>query len=281
MTMNIFGTNGDWPARRSYLRDGIAELTPDLIVLQETVVTDRYDQVRDLLDGNKLEDNYAVHHSAARNRDGMGISIAGRYPIRGIDEVDLQVNERTADFPCTALLAEVELPFGDLLLINHFPSWKLDLEAEREEQALRLIRAVEPVVRRPDRHVIIAGDLDADPDATSIRFLTGRHSLGGVSVCFRDAWASSHPDTADQTGGHTYTPDNPLMVEDWPFRRIDHILVRCGEHGGPTLRVAGCERIFDRPRDGVWASDHFGLVADLEPHGLSAIPARGGAPLGS
>jgi endonuclease/exonuclease/phosphatase family metal-dependent hydrolase len=41
------------------------------------------------------------------------------------------------------------------------------------------------------------------------------------------------------------------------------ILARCGEHGGPTLAVSSCERIFDRPADGVWASDHFGLTADL------------------
>jgi hypothetical protein len=28
--------------------------------------------------------------------------------------------------------------------------------------------------------------------------------------------------------------------------------------------VVACERIFDQPVDGVWASDHFGVVADLE-----------------
>jgi endonuclease/exonuclease/phosphatase family metal-dependent hydrolase len=49
---------------------------------------------------------------------------------------------------------------------------------------------------------------------------------------------------------------------DWPFRRIDYILVRCGLHGGPTLEIAGCARTFDQPRTIV--SDHFGLVADLE-----------------
>jgi endonuclease/exonuclease/phosphatase family metal-dependent hydrolase len=55
---------------------------------------------------------------------------------------------------------------------------------------------------------------------------------------------------------------------DWPFRRLDYILVRCGLHGGPTLEVAACGRIFDEPVEGVWASDHFGLVADL------AVPTR-------
>jgi endonuclease/exonuclease/phosphatase family metal-dependent hydrolase len=46
-------------------------------------------------------------------------------------------------------------------------------------------------------------------------------------------------------------------------RRIDYLLVRCGDHG-PTLPIADCRRVFDQPVEGVWASDHFGVVADLE-----------------
>jgi endonuclease/exonuclease/phosphatase family metal-dependent hydrolase len=45
-------------------------------------------------------------------------------------------------------------------------------------------------------------------------------------------------------------------------RRIDYVMVRCEDHG-PTLDVSSCERIFDEPVGGVWASDHFGVVADL------------------
>jgi len=45
-------------------------------------------------------------------------------------------------------------------------------------------------------------------------------------------------------------------------RRIDHILVRSGLRG-PTLQVADCRRVLDEPVNGVWASDHFGVVADL------------------
>jgi endonuclease/exonuclease/phosphatase family metal-dependent hydrolase len=106
--------------------------------------------------------------------------------------------------------------------------------------------------------VLVAGDLDADPDATSIRFWTGRHALGDLSLCYRDAWDSAHPGEP----GHTFVPGNPYAADwDWPFRRIDYIFVRCGEHGGPTLAVAGCARTFDRPATCV--SDHYGVVADL------------------
>lgn len=54
-----------------------------------------------------------------------------------------------------------------------------------------------------------------------------------------------------------------MIGRDWPFRRIDYVFVRCGDHEGPTLEIAGCRRLFDQPVDGVWASDHFGLSLDL------------------
>lgn len=112
--------------------------------------------------------------------------------------------------------------------------------------------------------MIVAGDLDADPAAASVRFWTGRQSLDRMSVCYRDAWESAHPDEP----GHTFTASNALMNSwDWPFGRIDYILVRCGLHGGPTLQIQSCSLAFDAPVDGVWASDHIGVLADLAPAG--------------
>ncbi|GAA5116707.1 hypothetical protein [Pseudonocardia adelaidensis] len=56
-----------------------------------------------------------------------------------------------------------------------------------------------------------------------------------------------------------------MDADGWPFQRIDCVFVRCGDGGLPTLRVAGSRRVFDRPVDDVWASDHFGVLATLEP----------------
>jgi endonuclease/exonuclease/phosphatase family metal-dependent hydrolase len=125
----------------------------------------------------------------------------------------------------------------------------------------------------------VAGDLDAIPESSSIRFLTGRQSLEGTSVCYRDAWESTH----GSLGGHTFTPDNPLVAGGevaWDVaRRIDYIFVRCNDRG-PTLDIRACARLFDEPLDGVWASDHFGVVADLAvpaaaPSGVSPGAATG------
>jgi endonuclease/exonuclease/phosphatase family metal-dependent hydrolase len=44
-------------------------------------------------------------------------------------------------------------------------------------------------------------------------------------------------------------------------RRIDYLFVRCTDDG-PTLDVEDCRLIFADPP---WASDHFGVTADLTP----------------
>jgi endonuclease/exonuclease/phosphatase family metal-dependent hydrolase len=262
LTLNVWGRRGSWVDRRRVLVEGLRELEPDLVAFVEAIKTDEYDQVVDL-----LGPDFHVAHQAEREPDGQGASIASRWPVEAVHEVDLNVTPRTAGFACTTLVAEVLAPgpYGPLLFVDHVPSWQLDFERERELQALAAARFVEELVGRRNLHVVFAGDFTADPESASVRFLTGRQSLGGASVCYRDAWESAHPGEP----GETFTPRNPLVADwDWPFRRLDYVLVRCGEHGGPTLAIADCSLAFDEPVDGVWASDHFGVVADL------ALPTR-------
>jgi endonuclease/exonuclease/phosphatase family metal-dependent hydrolase len=258
VTQNLWGIRGDWDARRAVLTEGFRELQPDLVAFIEAIKTDGYDQVVDV-----LGPDYQVAHQTEREPDGQGASIASRWPFRELHEVDLNVTPRTGDFACTTLVAEILVPeqFAPLVIANHVPNWQLAFERERELQALVATRFLEELVGPRSTHVVLAGDLTADPEAANVRFITGRQSLDGMSVCYRDAWESVHPGEP----GDTFTPDNPLVADwDWPFRRLDYVFVRCGEHGGPTLEITACERVFDQPIDGVWASDHFGVYADLE-----------------
>jgi endonuclease/exonuclease/phosphatase family metal-dependent hydrolase len=266
LTLNLWQRYGAWVARRSVLIDGLRTLQPDLVAFAESIKTDEYDQVADV-----LGPGWSVAHQKVRDPNGMGISIASRWPLGEVHEVDLNVTPRTVGFPCTTLVAEVIAPgpVGQLLFVNHFPNFQLNFEHERELQAVAAARFVEEHIGQSNQQVVMVGDLDADPNAASIRFWSGRQSLCEMSVCYRDAWESTHPEDP----GHTFTPCNPLVRDgvvkgmrpfrDWPFRRIDYIFVRFGAHGGLALDVAACERIFDEPINGVWASDHFGLVADL------------------
>ena len=261
VTMNIWGRNGDWAARRAVLVKGLRDLRPDLIALQETIVCDGYDQARDI-----LGDAFAIVHQRTRqSRDGMGVSIASRWPVRQSRELDLHLTERVGEFPATTLVADIDVPggIGRLLFVNHFPSYEPAFERERELQSVAAARLIDELSGADRPRVVLAGDLDADPGAASIRFWSGRQSLDGLSVCFLDAWASTHADSDD---GQTFTTRNPLMSSSWwPFTRIDYIFVGCDERGRPGLRVVDSARVFDQASDGVWASDHFGVRADLEP----------------
>jgi endonuclease/exonuclease/phosphatase family metal-dependent hydrolase len=254
LTLNLWQRYGNWAERRRVLTDGFRALEPDLVAFQESIKTDEYDQVTDL-----LGPGFNVIHQKSRDPNGMGVSIASRWPLKDVCEVDLNVTPRTAGFPCTTLVAEVLAPDppGPLLLVNHFPNWQLNFEHERELQAVVAARFVEEQARVRDQQVVLVGDLDADPDAASIRFWSGRQSLSDMSVCYRDAWESARPDEP----GDTFTPRNPLVRDqvvrglrpfrDWPFRRIDYIFVRFGEHGGRALDIAACAVIFDEPVNGV------------------------------
>lgn len=248
-----------WAARRTALQTGLRRLRPDLVAFQEVISTDDYDQAVDL-----LGPGYHLAHQQHRDGDGSGISIASRWPLTDVQEIDLHLTPRTAGFGCVTLLAEVQAPapFGPLLVANHKPNWQLDVEHERELQAVAAAHAIEETLHGRTLHVVVAGDMDAAPEAASLRFWRGLQSLGGMSVRYQDAWEHAHPGEP----GHTFTPDNPMLAGGtWPLergRRIDHLLVRCGSHG-PTLDIPACSLLFDEPVDGVWASDHFGVTADL------------------
>lgn len=264
VTLNLWARHGDWRVRRSILKAGLADLRPDLVCFQETVVVDGYDQVIDLLG----PDYHVAHQTVGLVGDGShhGVSLASRWPLHSVHEVDLHLTTRTMEYSCGTLIAEVNAPepFGPLLLVCHGPSWPWWAERERELQAVAAASAIEQLVWGREVHVLVGGDFNGDPRTAAVRFWTGHQSLHDRSVAYRDAWESVH----GSSSGPTLDPANPLTARDDRFldrgRRIDYALVRAVEHG-PSLRISGCERIFDRAVEGGWASDHFGLMVDLEP----------------
>jgi endonuclease/exonuclease/phosphatase family metal-dependent hydrolase len=261
MTLNLLSPDhANWERRRPVLRAGLTALRPDLIALQESVHGKGYNQVEDL-----LGPDYHVARHSEHSSDGVGAALASRWPFDDVQEIDLRVTDRV-DLPwCAAVVAEIAVPepVGPLMFIHHKPTYHVGYAHERELQAVATARFVEERLAGRDLHAILAGDFDDTPDSSSIRFWTGRQALHGMSVAYRDAWAAVHP----LTSGHTFTPLNPLeRAGEMSLelgRRIDYVMVRCGVHG-PSLDVVECFLAFDRPVDGVWASDHFGVVADLE-----------------
>src|ERR671930_2127757 len=169
VTQNLWGRRGDWEARREVFREALAELRPDLVALPESVVNGDYDQVRDV-----LGDRFHVAHQRDREpgdgvdvEPGQGHSLASRWPLGEVRELDLHLTPGTEGFACGVIAAEVLAPepLGTLIFAFHNPSWKLHQAYERELQAVAAARFLAEFAEGRANHVILAADLDADPES--------------------------------------------------------------------------------------------------------------------
>jgi endonuclease/exonuclease/phosphatase family metal-dependent hydrolase len=260
LTLNLLSpSHADWPRRRTLIQQGLRRLAPDVVALQECARTADHDDAAEL-----LGDAYQMIWHSRRSDDGVGAVLASRHPIRAVSEIDLRIAPRVTLPWAAAVLAEIELPppLGRVLIAHHKPTYEHGYGLEREFQAVATARAIDDQLADRNQPAIVLGDFDDTPDSASLRFWTGRQSLHGMSVAYRDAWAAVHPDDP----GLTFDPRDPLVRAGEMSldlgRRIDYVLVRCGIHG-PGLDITECTRVFDQPIDGIWASDHFGVWARL------------------
>jgi endonuclease/exonuclease/phosphatase family metal-dependent hydrolase len=269
VTLNVWNTEGEYERRVALINRELRALDPDLIALVEVVKTPERDQLAELLADTGLQGTHELDVMSTAPPEAEtygGNALATRWPHRVVEGLDVRQPD-AEDVPWTTLAAVVTLPDErELLFIATCLAWRMESEAAREREAVAITEL--DARHRANLPSIIAGDFNATPDAACMRYFTGLQSLGGQSVYYHDAWALS-----GHGPGYTWTSDNPntvptveLMVGAHEHhRRIDYVLV-----GGPqahpraTCRVVDARLAFDEPVDGIWPSDHFGVVADLE-----------------
>jgi endonuclease/exonuclease/phosphatase family metal-dependent hydrolase len=264
LTLNVQHDAGD-PRRTELINAELRRLSPDLVAFQEVCYPSRSDQLARLVEGTGLA--HTTHQADVLETDwNDGTALATRWPHR---VVDVQEHRASADSEVHwwTLAAAVDVPeLGELLFVHPATPWRLDHAAAREQQLLAAVELDERHrLRLPS---IIAGDLNATPKSAGIRFLTGLQALGGRSTQYHDAWVVGGDGT-----GFTWTVANPLAADEIERligqprhrRRIDYIFVGSAHsHPEARARVLRAELIGDGPVDGVWLSDHFGVLADLE-----------------
>jgi endonuclease/exonuclease/phosphatase family metal-dependent hydrolase len=267
--MNIWNFTEPYARRQALLRRGVRELDPDLLAFQEAGFAGGRHQVAEALEGL----GYHLLHQLEVKSDSrwdQGCCVASRWPIEPQELLAFDLTEHTHRYPYAALAVRVAAPdpVGRLLFVCAKPSWELSREYERELQAVELVKLVRRHTAASDFPPIIAGDFDAAPDRASVRFLTGRQSLAGISTCLRDAWAEA----GDGSPGYTWTSDNPgarQLIEKRLFekrhaRRIDYIFMGSFHDYSKFARIARCRVVLNKPVNGIWPSDHYAVCADID-----------------
>jgi endonuclease/exonuclease/phosphatase family metal-dependent hydrolase len=268
LTLNCWNVSEPFEERMALIRAGIAALRPDVIGLQEVIVRrDGFDQTGLILDGLGYERAFGPAfrwNDAARllsldhpDGDAFGNAIASRWPIADTAVRALPGTE--TDERRSAIAALIETPSGTLPFFTTHLNWKPDHGWVRERQVVAVADFVREMAHEGRLPPILVGDLNAEPDSTEIRFLCGLAAIDGRRLDLQDAWRCAG------AGGPGFTWDNRNRFAAYalePDRRIDYVLVGPPDREGRG-RIESARLAFTEPAGEVFASDHFGLVADL------------------
>jgi endonuclease/exonuclease/phosphatase family metal-dependent hydrolase len=262
-TWNLWARYGPWEARQPVIGRTLQAVNADIIALQEVWDDGTTNQARAYADALGYLD---VAFAPNLERDGVhaGNAIVSRWPIarhesrllpRDAGDVRDDENEERV-----VLFAEIEGPRGPIQVFCAHLSWRDDHSAVRQLQVAAICQFVREMRPRPFP-AVLCGDLNADPASDEIRMLTGRAAVAVPGVVFRDAWELGG--RRDRDPGLTTANANPFMAANLDVeKRIDYIMVGQPKLGG-VGHVTAIELIGNAPIEGIWPSDHSGVVAQL------------------
>jgi endonuclease/exonuclease/phosphatase family metal-dependent hydrolase len=262
LTLNVWNQDGDWPRRRAALRTQLAALDPDLIGFQELLRGERIDQLHELLEGTAYHGSFAKASRFWVDPSlEFGNGVASRWPIT--DTHPLTLPESGDGERRLLLAARIASPWGPLCFGTTHLNYQLQHGPVRLRQCVAIaehMTALAPPFGFPP---IVTGDFNAEPDSDEIRYLSGLHVHEGKGVHLRDAYRVARQREGSSALGATWSHRNP-HTESWyePDRRIDYVFVGSPGPGG-VGHVVDCRVVCDQPVDGVWPSDHFGVLAEL------------------
>jgi tyrosyl-DNA phosphodiesterase 2 len=231
VTWNVWFGGHMFEERCAALLAELARRRPEVIALQEVT--------EELLDELLAQPWVrAAYQVSTRRLHHYDVVLLSRLPIRWMALIDLPsaMGRRllTAELACGLTLATVHL------------------ESTASEAAARAaqLRIVQPALAERYPDVVLAGDMNFEPD----------HTLENAALdpSFVDVWPVLHPGEP----GYTVDTDINLMrlqVNSNPARkRIDRIFARSSRWRAQAIELVGTAPI---DLDGTFPSDHFGLEA--------------------
>ena len=262
-TWNVWGRFGHWE-RRSYAISAIfADSEADLWGLQEVWRGGQRDQALELAEQSGLHaawwhvpgpPSWRQHDPNVR----IGNAVLSRWPI--IDRLEMKLPTRPGhDEGRNVTCAVVDAPAGPIAFFT------TQLTSAPTDSALRVTQ-VAAIARFVAKHrvstfpPIVTGDFNALPDSDEIRLLEGHLTEPAVAGSLLvDVWRYADPSAP----GLTWDRANPHVQATFePGGRIDYVFVGPPGPSGHG-HVEAVELIGDEPCGDIWASDHAGVLVDL------------------
>jgi endonuclease/exonuclease/phosphatase family metal-dependent hydrolase len=264
VTLNTWGRGGPWEARRALIAAELDRLQPDIVGLQEIWHDAAGNTAEEI--ARTLAGTWHVHYAPAHEPEPgrtIGNAILSRHEF--LEREAWPLPEPTGDWGRNLVFAIIATPWGKQPVFVTHLSWMFHHGAARLQQLQQVrewMKERAPIQRAataPSELLppLFMGDLNCVPESDEIRFVTG---------LMADAYGFYLADCFALCGegvGHTWDKRNPFAaLEPFPSRRIDYIFVRGPDRwrrGEPML----ARIVFETPVDSVFASDHYGVYAEI------------------
>jgi endonuclease/exonuclease/phosphatase family metal-dependent hydrolase len=259
LTLNLWGAEAPLARRMEIVGRGLRELAPDVVGLQEVreVPGQLENQAATLARAGGYQHVFAPAVPFGGGHEGL--AILARVPIA--EHAVLELPHALPEERRILLSARLETAAGNVWVHTTHLNYRLHHGQQRQDQVKAIDAAV--AARTNDLPQIVMGDFNARPESDEIRWLRGLTTLDGRRVHYQDAWDRLHPREAGWTWASANPYTAPLRFLE-PDRRLDYVFVTTQRRDGRGT-IHECRIVFDRPDpDGVFASDHFGLLAEVQ-----------------
>jgi endonuclease/exonuclease/phosphatase family metal-dependent hydrolase len=260
LTFNIDAHPKDRLERVKRVTQLLDTYQPDIVLLQETIPLEPGFDAAEYIAANSY-----LKLASNSNKGTAILSI-----FDPIDSFSLDLAGKISR--PSATFAKFDTPTHPIVVCSAHLSWGSAMEVERLTQVMQIEEvfarygAVDPF-REGGNGVIsfLGGDLNATPEAASIKWLKGLSVENSSSTHWTDAWVIGNG------AGYTSDPENPLLtrtaessnIGNWPEaplpkRRIDYLFSRGFAYGraGAPLEVEVISNLPGHP----FPSDHYALL---------------------
>lgn len=259
LTLNLWGAEAPLEPRMAMVVAGLRELAPDVVALQEVreVPSSLPNQAATLAKAAGYKHVFAPATPIGGGQEGL--ALLTRDPI--VEEASLELPHAEPRERRVLLSARIQSGRSSVWIHTTHLNYRLTHGKQREDQVQAIGASL--AGRTTDAPQILMGDFNARPESDEIRWLHGLVTLGGRRTYFQDAWERLHPGEP----GWTWASSNPYTAKLAflePDRRIDYIFVT-PMRGDGRATIHSCRIVFQQPSaDLVYASDHFGLLAEIQ-----------------
>jgi endonuclease/exonuclease/phosphatase family metal-dependent hydrolase len=257
LTLNLLNDLSRWDERKNLIAQGVQDLQPDLIALQEVKLPLNTAQwLADCIGG------YTVHlcPKTGRAKHHEGIAIMSRLPVDGEAHLDLQGQGRVAQY--------VRLKINDrrLIFANTHLYWEPGESKERLKQVERLLEWLRTT---PADAAIVCGDFNSEPHHAATKRMRKHFSSAHQTSHGKEPdYTCPTPLTSKRNKVEQLARDVRHKMLNFVARQnsswrgtLDYIFVNDG------VNVKACDVVLNKPAPHdptLYPSDHFGLMATLE-----------------